>query len=180
MLLKHASRKLKLKVNFVSHVVGSMTNFLSLCMYVYPAGSVFLNDCPGQRIIPIWLIVFGCVSLLQTTINIVKRFFKKKSRRDEEEGDQANYANRTGSCFESLVSIFLFVWIILGSYWVFGYYYVWRDGCNRAPMGCNSLCNPIPYLFSYIVLIVIYVTSCIFCLCCCCMFLIIALTATAA
>jgi len=180
MHLKHASRKLKLKVNFVSHDVGSMTNFLSLCMCVCPAGSVFLHDCPGQSIIPIWLIVFGCVSLLQTTINIVKRFFKKKPRRDEEEGDQANYANRTGSCFESLVSIFLFVWIILGSYWVFGYYYVWRaNRCNNDP-SIECYCHPVPYLFSYIVLIVIYVTSCIFCLCCCCTFLIIALTATAA
>lgn len=149
--------------------------YLSAYVHVYHTGSVYLDDCPGRHNIPVWLIVFGCVSLLQTVINIAKRFFHKK-KKTEEEGYQSNYANRTGSCIESLVFIFLFVWIILGSYWVFGYYYVWRDECNSAP---NRCCHPVPYLFSYITLVVIYVTSCIFCSCCCCLFCIVALTETA-
>ena len=147
-------------------------------MYVYHTGSVYLNDCPRRHIIPVWLIVFGCVGLLQTFINIAKRFFRKKKKREEEdESYQSNYAKRTGSCFETFLIVFLFVWIILGSYWVFGYYYVWRgEECTSSVP--NSCCHRVPYLFSYVMLVVIYATSCIFCCCCCCLFCIIALTAT--
>ena len=141
-----------------------------LHVYIHNAGAVYFNRCPGQYIIPIWLIVFGCVSLLQTFINIIKRIFRKNKQREEEEGGQSNYADRTGSCLETLIAFFLFIWIILGSYWVFGYYGRWTV--------CGSVCcNPVPYLFSYVTLIVIYVMSCIFCCLCCCAFIIIAFVA---
>ena len=147
-----------------------------LHVYIHNAGAVYFNRCPGRYIIPIWLIVFGCVSLLQTFINIIKRIFRKKKQREEEEGGQSNYADRTGSCLETLISLFLFIWIILGSYWVFGYYGLWRDeSCSSASSLCY--CDPVPYLFSYVTLIVIYVTSCIFCCLCCCAFIIIAFAA---
>ena len=141
-------------------------------VYIYNAGAVYLNRCQGQRIIPIWLIVFGCVSLLQTAINIIKRIFRKNKQREEEEGGQSNYADRTGSCLETLISLFLLIWIILGSYWVFGYYGRWTV-CGST----TCYCHPVPYLFSYVTLIVIYVTSCIFCCLCCCTFIIIAFAA---
>ena len=147
---------------------------------LYNAGAVYLHRCQGQYIIPIWLIVFGSVSLLQTAINVIKRIFRKnKQREEEEEGGQSNYANRTGSCLETLISIFLLIWIILGSYWVFGYYGLWsQEGCRSASSRCY--CHPVAYLFSYVTLIVIYVTSCIFCCLCCCTFIIIAFAAAGA
>ena len=147
---------------------------------LYNAGAVYLHRCQGQRIIPIWLIVFGSVSLLQTAINVIKRIFRKnKQREEEEEGGQSNYADRTGSCLETLISIFLLIWIILGSYWVFGYYGLWsQEECRSASSRCY--CHPVAYLFSYVTLIVIYVTSCIFCCLCCCTFIIIAFAAAGA
>ena len=50
------------------------------------SGSVYLDDCPGRKNIPVWMIVFGCVSLVQSIIDIMKRCFGKKKRNDEEEG----------------------------------------------------------------------------------------------
>ena len=142
---------------------------------MYNAGAVYLHRCQGQHIIPIWLIVFGSVSLLQTAINVIKRIFSKNKQGEEEEGAQSNYADRTGSCLETLISIFLFVWIILGSYWVFGFYGRWTV-CGST----TCYCHPVPFLFSYITLIVIYVVSGIFCCLCCCMFIIIAFFAAGA
>ena len=49
-----------------------------------PTGSIYLHDCPGRKNIPIWLIVFGCVSLVQSFIDIGKRCFRKKNEEDEE------------------------------------------------------------------------------------------------
>lgn len=148
-----------------------------LHVYIHNAGAVYFNRCQGQRIIPIWLIVFGCVSLLQTFINIIKRIFRKNKQREEEEGGQSNYADRTGSCLETLISVFLFIWIILGSYWVFGYYDWWRL-CN-VTQDPSCYCHPVPYLFSYVTLVVIYVTSCIFCFVFCFAFMVIAFAAAA-
>ena len=48
------------------------------------SGSVYFDDCEDRRTIPIWLIVFGCVSVVQSVIDICKRCFRKK--KDNEEG----------------------------------------------------------------------------------------------
>ena len=162
---------------FISNC-GFLYLFCTL-VYLYNAGAVYLDRCQGQRIIPIWLIVFGCFSLLQTAINIIKRIFRKNKQREEEEGGQSNYANRTGSCLETLISFFLFIWIILGSYWVFGYYGMWSaEGCRSASNACY--CHPVAYLFSFVTLIVIYVMGCIFCCLCCCLFVFLALASEGA
>ena len=145
----------------------------TLYLYANHAGCVYINQCTGQPIIPIWLIVFGCVGVLQTAINIIKRFFKNNDRGEEER----NYIYVSWNCFETLLSFFLFIWIILGSYWVFGYYDLWRL-CNITQYS-SCYCHPAPYLFSYVTLVVIYVTSCIFCFVFCFAFIIIAFAAAA-
>ena len=145
-------------------------------------GSVYLNDCPGRDKIPIWLIVFGCVSLLQTLINIVKRCFKlltKDSDDDRERSERdKNYGGRGGNCLESFLSFFLFIWIIIGSVWVFGYWDMYRLANDSCGIDQNC-CHPVPYLFSFITLIVIYVCSILVCCCCCCCFCLFALAAGA-
>jgi hypothetical protein len=152
----------------------------AICMLILAAlpvsmiviGSVYVHDCEDRKTIPIWLIVFGCVSLVQTVIDLFKRVFKKK-REDEEEGpNRDRYANRSGNCLESFLSFFLFVWIIIGSAWVFGYYTTFKD-CRNLPN--EPCCHPVPYLFSFVTLIVIYSVSLLICCCCCFVFCLTAL-----
>ena len=137
---------------------------------------MYINRCQGQPIIPIWLIVFGCVGVLQTAINIIKRFFKNNNNHTDEE---RNYVYTTWNCFETCLSFFLLIWIILGSYWVFGYYTEWL-ACNELSNPSYCYCHPVPYWFSYVTLVVIYVTSCIFCFVFCFAFIVIAFAAAAA
>ena len=132
-------------------------------------GSIYIHDCPGRRLIPIWLIVFGCFSLLQTTINVIKRIFNRKKEEDEENvGREAG--RKGGNCLESLITTFLFVWIILGSVWVFGFYDEYKS-CNAGSPDC---CDSVPYLFSFITLIVMYSLSFLFIFCFCCCFVCLA------
>ena len=154
--------------------VITVTIHSTMYLYAYHAGCVYINRCQGQPIIPIWLIVFGSVSLVQTAINIVKRFFKNNG--DEER----NYVYTAWNCFETCLSFFLLIWIILGSYWVFGYYNLWQL-CNIAE-NANPICSchPVVFWFSYVTLVVIYVMSCILCSTFCFAFLIIAFVAAAA
>ena len=55
-----------------------------LTQTILRTGAIYLDDCPDRRIIPIWLIVFGCVSLVQSFIDIGKRCFRKKNEGDED------------------------------------------------------------------------------------------------
>ena len=74
-----------------------------------------------------------------------------------------------GSCIESVLSLFLLAWIIVGSVWVFGHFDDWKKDMDR--------CNNTVYIFSFVILVLIYVFSGLICCCCCCMFCILALAA---
>lgn len=136
-----------------------------------------MDDCEGQRNIPIWLIVFGVFSLVSTLINVTKRIFKmcrRKMSGDTEEDEDTDYGKKTGSCLESLISLFLFVWIIIGSVWVFGFYDEYRDRDCANNTNADNCCHPVPYLFSFVTLVVIYVFSFLSLCCCCCCFICVA------
>lgn len=146
-----------------------------IILLLFCSGSVYLDDCPGRSRIPVWLIVFGVISLVSTLINVIKRVFKliqqKASDGDEESTD---YGKKTGSCLESLISVFLFVWIIIGSVWVFGFYKDYVDLDCASNVVIPECCHPVPYLFSFITLIVIYAFSFLSLCCCCCCFVCLA------
>ena len=160
----------------------SLWFILFVCMCVL--GSLYLGECGLEDKIPIFLIVFGCFSIVQTVIDVLKRAFSKKKSRDEERSSSKSAGNRGGSCLECLISTFLFVWIILGSVWVFGNYGDFngnRDMCPDANEGYAyvNCCQPVLYLFSFIMLVVIYVLSGLLCLFMCCCFSCIAIFAGA-
>lgn len=142
-----------------------------IIIYLLITGSIFIDDCPTTNRIPIWLIVFGCVSLVQTFINICKRCIqqvtKKSGEEDEERGSSS--VSRGGGCIESFLSGFLFVWIIVGSVWVFS---LWDDYLDFQAGGnmCQACCHPTVYLFSFSVLLIIYSFGALCCCCFCCCF----------
>lgn len=122
--------------------------------------------------------MFGCFSLVQTAINLSKRCCKfiNKKERDEEEGDVASRANRGGSCLESVISVFLFIWTIIGSVWVFGFYDNYQR-CQEFDLPDTQCCHAVPFLFSFITLLVMYAFSLLFLCCCCCCFICVAFVA---
>ena len=158
------------------HVYMYVYTYMCTCevsdQMLFLAGSIYIDNCSVTTTtnrIPIWLVVFGCVSLVQTFINICKRCTQqiaKSSRDSSSEESSGNSISRGGGCVESFLSSFLFVWIIVGSVWVFSVYHQYRSGIER----CSSCCHDVPYLFSFIVLLVIYTVGALFCCCLCCCF----------
>ena len=134
------------------------------------AGAVYHDDCSAVPNLTNWLIVFGSFSLLQTTINIVGRCLCPKKKKDSEDDNENQSGRRCCSSLESLITLFLFAWIIVGSVWVFRFYDLWRSGNG-------GHCDSVPYLFTFITLIVFYSISGLFCLCCCCVFCCVAAVA---
>lgn len=166
--------KLKVKNNSACLYNNVYCNYnYTYCIIYWHIGSIYIDDCVGNNRIPIWLVVFGCVSLVQTFINVCKRCAQqvaKKSRDSDDDSSGSNAVSRSGGCIESLLSGFLFVWIIVGSVWVFSIYSDYQNGFSNNPNACRACCHQVPYLFSFIVLLVIYSISALFCCCICCCF----------
>lgn len=137
------------------------------------SGSVYLtrcnsNDDQSNTNVPIWLIVFGVVGLLQTFVHICKQCCQcifKSSEDDEGGNTMSTIISRCGCCCDSFFIGFQFVWVIVGSVWVFGAYGDYKEMGSA----CIDCCYPVPYLFSFVVLILIYSFGAFLCLgvCCC-------------
>ena len=148
-----------------------------LCMYVHThlhcqTGCLYIHDCPRQQLIPIWLIIFGCIILLQTFVNISKRFFrckiKKKVKDAESVGNATSYSPGSQEAFtdiglwlrnianiaEAIILICLMVWLVVGSYFVFEYYV--EEGFDCRSHLYESCCHPVPFFYSFVLLLTIF------------------------
>ena len=142
--------------------------FVFICYGIH-SGSVYFHDCDIEPKIPLFLIVFGCVALLQTTMHLFKMCLCR--RKDDEQNSGAR--EKGGNFCESMLTLFLFVWIIVGSYYTFNAFNPW---INNGRMSCSSsgdsdCCDAPVMLFSFVVLILIYSFFALSCCCfCCCVF----------
>ncbi|XP_046445820.1 uncharacterized protein LOC124195453 [Daphnia pulex] len=96
---------------------GLLCLALPICMITI--GSIFLQECPVEHYIPIYLIVAGVFSLIS---------------------DYVRYAleGENGCC-----QCFLFCWFIAGCVWIYGV-----NGPSFSPEDKNY-CNPLLYTFAY-------------------------------
>ena len=129
------------------------------------AGAIDLDQCRLNRNIPIWMIVYGCFCLVLTAISVTKQCCCKKSKDDEESEENKRNRRKQGcNMCESLIIIFLMVWIFIGSSWVFGSYSEFRAGpgsCrelsqNTTGAPFNNCCEPGAYLFAFGSLLAVY------------------------
>ena len=112
---------------------------------------MYYNKCSIENKIPIFLIVFGCISLLQTTFGVLKLIIC------DEEKDRIR-----ASIFEGFISIFLAIWIIVGSYYTFN---VYSDWLNNGKQSCTNgqsdaaaqCCDAVPMYFTFVLLVLIYI-----------------------
>lgn len=88
-------------------------------------GAVYIDDCPKEKLIPIYLIVSGVCTFL----NFGLYNFKPKS--DEEKDPTAG--GKTSSTIIRIIFliafIFYIIWLICGSVWVFPHFADIVDGC---------------------------------------------------
>ena len=142
----------------------------------YHLGSVYLTRCEfindqSNTNVPIWLIVYGGIGLLQTVVRICKQCclcLCKSSQDDEEENTMSTLISHCGCCCDSFFIVFQFIWLLVGSVWVFGAYGNYQQLGDQ----CVDCCHTVPYLFSFVILILIYSLSLGALLClgtCCCL-----------
>lgn len=100
-----------------------MKKFTSGCKYYLmfslgslPSGAMYLDDCPLERYIPIYLVVSGAFGLFYNLFGIVKTTCCKKNTEEGAGGEEEGAANKLGTCLSSLISCFMFAWFIAGKF----------------------------------------------------------------
>ncbi|XP_060591393.1 transmembrane protein 272-like isoform X2 [Ruditapes philippinarum] len=96
-------------------------------------GAVYIDDCPIQKLIPIYLIVGGVAPVFMGGLSSLK----KKNDDPVAEEDLKEKCNLL-TVIGLIGALFNFAWLICGSVWVFGNYSDVMDGCGGSSDCCDA------------------------------------------
>ncbi|XP_059474230.1 uncharacterized protein LOC132195936 [Neocloeon triangulifer] len=118
-------------------------------------GTIYYNQCPAEPNIPLYLVVGGGVTLLN---NLLGNFRIERNEQNNEVSLQ-----RRKSPAKAFITTFMFIWFVLGSFWVYKHYMPSFDPMDR------NYCHPTVYLFAFWVitssyLILLFLSLSIFCI----------------
>lgn len=105
-------------------------------------GGVYLNNCPQQRYIPIYLLVSGAFALFLAVMSCLPC---------SQESETQSPASRICAAWNSLVSLFLFCWFVTGNVWI---YSIYPANYNE---GDPLYCNKTLYLFAFWTTTLVYI-----------------------
>ncbi|XP_054714756.1 uncharacterized protein LOC129224340 [Uloborus diversus] len=109
-------------------------------------GAEYFHDCPAQFMIPITLIVAGCVCMLSNVINFVDRF-----KRFSETGIPKRHT--VIGWINVVINIFLLLWFFASCYYVYSTNPNFDEKINDG----KNYCNPHLYGFAFWLLNFIFV-----------------------
>lgn len=122
------------------------------------AGVKYLNECPVQPKIPIYLLVGGCFGLLKLLSMLWKQVRSRRYERldeimDEDDGNGDVIMSKSSRFSEAVLSLFLFIWFIFGNYWVLGIYKPHFQLLLHEP---SNWCDKTVYMFAFIQICICY------------------------
>ncbi|XP_071039122.1 transmembrane protein 272 isoform X3 [Parasteatoda tepidariorum] len=100
-------------------------------------GAEYFHDCPAQKMIPISLIVAGCVAMLSNVINFVDRF-----KRLSETGIPKRHT--VIGWINLVLNLFMLGWFLATCYWVYN-----ANGADFQDPKSLTYCNPRMYGFVF-------------------------------
>ncbi|ROL45585.1 Cytidine deaminase [Anabarilius grahami] len=119
-------------------LVISKLLLLALPIAQIAIGAVYLQDCPQQHYIPVYVLVCGVFSVLLALLSCLPC-----AREMEETG--RTMLSFICTVWNALVSTFLFCWLISGSVWI---YSIYPPNYNQTLAGV-PYCNKTLYLFAF-------------------------------
>ncbi|XP_051757261.1 transmembrane protein 272-like [Ctenopharyngodon idella] len=144
-------------------LVISKLLLLALPIAQIAIGAVYLQDCPQQHYIPVYVLVCGVFSVLLALLSCLPC---------ARETEETNHTMLSLICtvWNALVSTFLFCWLISGSVWI---YSIYPPNYNQT-LAEVPYCNKTLYLFAfwtttlgYVLLGVALLLGCCSCICTC-------------
>ncbi|KAG8006178.1 hypothetical protein GBF38_005363 [Nibea albiflora] len=110
-------------------------------------GAVYLNDCPRQRYIPIYLIVMGAFSLALALLSCLPCAQKPKD-------GSTNPLGPICATWNSLITCFLFFWFIAGNVWI---YSIYKPNFDKSTTDVDPYCDMGLYVFAFWITTVVYI-----------------------
>ncbi|XP_075711630.1 transmembrane protein 272-like [Rhinoderma darwinii] len=97
-------------------------------------GVIYINDCPGQYLIPYYLIISGVACLLYLSMTCLPCI-------DEDQVTSVNLANL---CAQGVMLLFLFAFFIAGNVWIYSLTHEPWDNPSSL-----KRCNRVLYLYAF-------------------------------
>jgi hypothetical protein len=140
---------------------------------IYVLGVKYLNDCPVQPNLPVYLLVVGSMGLVRLLNLLWKQFRRRRMRKlegveldQEEETENSSYTQffndllivsfrLDGSDFtDAVLNLFLLAWFIVGQFWTWSVYMPHFEFELENP---NDYCHRNVYIFTLVHIGFVYV-----------------------
>lgn len=136
----------------------SITFDLLFTLITLVVGTTNLSACPAEPRIPIYLIVSACVNLLSIAFTILACLLHWWKR----DGNLLGFfCVISAAVIIILLQFFNFVWLIVGSVWVFGI----RPSVQWTSINAENYCQGNLYQYTFISIILQYILPWLICCC---------------
>ncbi|XP_055493437.1 transmembrane protein 272-like [Leucoraja erinacea] len=147
--------------------------FLALPLTMAFVGMKFLESCPIQPLIPLYLLVGGVIGSLKVSLLLydstkMRHLLNKSVMIGDDDDDEYPWRQNLHRYYIHVtLSLFLFVWFILGNYWVFSQFLPNFIPPFHRP---RDYCDKTVYVFSAAVLAISHMVLALLILCTCCIY----------
>ncbi|XP_074073290.1 transmembrane protein 272 isoform X3 [Macrotis lagotis] len=153
--------------------IFALLAFLALPLSMAFTGMKFLEDCPIEPLIPLYLLVGGIIGSLKVSLLLydstkMRQLLAKSVVIDDDDDDEYPWRQNAHKYYIHLIlSLFLFIWFILGNYWVFSIYLPNFIPPFHHP---QDYCDKTLYLFAVSVLLISHSVLFLLGFCSCCIY----------
>ncbi|XP_029597348.1 transmembrane protein 272-like [Salmo trutta] len=108
-----------------AYFVVGLLFFLAIPLTMAFVGVKSIDDCPVQPMIPLYLLVGGVIGSVKVTLLLydtthMRSLISKSVVIGDDDADECPWRQNANKYYVHIVlSLFLFVWFLLGNYWVF-------------------------------------------------------------
>ncbi|XP_048355387.1 transmembrane protein 272 [Sphaerodactylus townsendi] len=161
------------KIASNAFLIFGLLAFLALPLSMALVGMKFLDDCPVQPLIPLYLLVAGVIGSLKIALLLfdstrMRQLLSKSVVIDDDDDDEYPWRQNAHKYYIHLtLSVFLFLWFILGNYWVFSTYLPNFIPPFHHP---QDYCDKTLYIFAVAVLLLSHTVLVLLILCSCCIY----------
>ena len=133
-------------------------------------GIVDMKNCSMQKMIPIWLILFGALAIIKNLSTLIQRVKSFRTRGNNGPSVNTDQSHQTSSStllnvFDSFMALFLIIWFICGNIWVY-------TNASRVQHDDSTLvltyCNALTFKFAFWIITSIYIVLSLACAFFCC------------
>lgn len=128
--------------------------FMAIPVSMIVMGAIHMDNCPAERMIPIYLVVAGSFGVAKNLFSLVQRCRKNEQEREED--------NRKVNPVEGIVNCFMFAWFIAGCVFIYR-----TTDRNPDDKSADNYCDATLYYFAFWITTSVFIIMGASCCCVC-------------